>query len=152
VSPVQRQSISDWEVVVDNGVLSHARALREAALPAETGGILVGTIDVARRKICVVKLVSAPADSSGDAVGFERGTKDLAAIVADANRRTAGQVEYVGEWHSHPPGAEAKVSPTDVSQLVWLGSERLVETLPAIMMIFGDDGEVGTYMVTGHFA
>lgn len=152
VHPVQRQIVGDWEVVVDNGVLEYARSLRQAALPAETGGILLGTIDVPRRKIGVVKLVPAPADSAGDAAGFERGTKNLAAVLADANKRTAGQVEYVGEWHSHPTGCEAEVSPTDVRQLVWLGSERLVEALPAIMMIFGDGGEVGTYIVSGQFA
>ncbi len=140
VSPAMRHDRGGWEIVIDDGILTVAAALRAEALPSETGGILLGTVDVPRRQICVVKLVAAPADSFGDRAGFERGTRNLSAVVADAHKRTAGQVEYVGEWHSHPQGAEPSPSETDISQLVWLGTERMVEDLPAIMMIIGDDG------------
>jgi len=139
--PVERCERGGWEIILDDGILQAAGELRAAALPSETGGILLGTIDVARRQICVVKLVPAPSDSFGDRAGFERGTQDLAAIVVDAYARTAGQVEYVGEWHSHPKGVAPTVSETDIKQLVWLGSERAIEDLPAIMLIVGDRGD-----------
>ena len=138
VHPIERHIRIGWEVVLDDGLVNTAKTLRKTALPAETGGIILGTIDVSRRQICAVKLVPAPKDSIGDHAGFKRGVTGLAAIVADAGRLTAGQVEYVGEWHSHPKGVPPEPSDTDVTQLIWLGSERRIESLPAIMMIVGD--------------
>ena len=107
----------------------------------------MGTIDVARRQICVVQIVAAPSDSVGDEEGFERGTKNLKSILEAANKRTAGQVEYLGEWHSHPVGVKPEVSTTDVKQLAWLGLERTVEDLPALMLIVGDDKRFNVYTV-----
>ncbi|MBV9670042.1 MAG: ThiF family adenylyltransferase, partial [Acidobacteriales bacterium] len=139
VHKTTRHALSDWQVVVDAGLISTARQYRKAALPAETGGILLGTIDVYRRQICLVAVVPAPPDSRGDEEGFERGVKNLKSILADASRRTAGQVEYVGEWHSHPAGVPPKVSGKDMKQLVWLGLERALEDIPALMLIIADD-------------
>jgi integrative and conjugative element protein (TIGR02256 family) len=138
VLPVERRTRGGWQIIIDQGIIQLAKELREKALPSETGGILLGTIDIPRQQICIVRLVPAPSDSFGSRQGFERGTKNLAAIVADASRRTAGQVEYVGEWHSHPKGARPLPSDTDIDQLCWLGIERTIEELPALMMIVGD--------------
>jgi hypothetical protein len=145
--PIRLHDFAGWEVVIDEGILANARELRRESLPSETGGILLGTIDIPRRQICVVKLVPAPADSLGDSAGFERGVRNLSTIVADAKKRTAGQVEYVGEWHSHPAGVEPSASGTDVRQLIWLGAERNVEGLPTLMMIVGDGDEYSVNMV-----
>lgn len=139
VHPVSRHKLHDWEVVIDSAIMETAKRHRANSLPSETGGILLGTIDVARRQICVVELVPAPEDSHGSLAGFERGVKNLKAVLHDAHRKTAGQVEYVGEWHSHPRGVRPIPSETDVKQLIWLGAERVAEDLPAIMMIVGDD-------------
>lgn len=147
VFPIERYNLAGWEIVLDQGVVEHATTLRAQALPSETGGIMLGTMDVARRQICIVKLVPAPSDSFGDRAGFERGTKNLAAIVADSTRRTAGQVEYIGEWHSHPKGVKPKASETDLNQLLWLGTERRIEALPTVMMIIGDKGKYSINLV-----
>src|SRR6202034_2121361 len=108
-------------VVIDDGLIEDAIRFRADARPSETGGIILGTIDLTRRQICAVMLVPAPADSFGDQGGFERGVEDLSALVRDVARRTAGQVQYVGEWHSHPKGVAPSPSATDLKQLIWLG-------------------------------
>jgi integrative and conjugative element protein (TIGR02256 family) len=144
---IERYDIAGWQIVLDQGIVERAKALRAQALPNETGGILLGTIDVARRQICIVKLVPAPSDSFGDRAGFERGTKNLSAIVTDSSKRTAGQVEYVGEWHSHPKGVKPKASETDMKQLLWLGTERRIEALPTVMMIIGDKAKYSINVV-----
>ncbi len=138
VLPVTHKCVGDWDIIIDDGIVQAAQALRSKALPAETGGIILGTIDIPRRQICVVKLADAPIDSFGDQDGFERGTRGLTAVLEDVATKTAGQVEYVGEWHSHPEGVEPQVSTTDLGQLVWLGEERRMEGLPAVMLIVGD--------------
>jgi len=141
-----RHDLMGWEIIIDEGILAAARALRQKSLPSETGGILLGTVDVPRQQICIVKLVPAPADSFGDSAGFERGVRSLSTVVEDAKKRTAGHVEYVGEWHSHPAGVNPTASETDVRQLIWLGAERTVEGLPALMMIVGDGNEYSINM------
>ena len=148
VYEITRHTLSDWQVIVDAGSISTARGYRNAALPAETGGILLGTIDVYRRQICLVAVVPAPPDSIGDEEGFERGVKNLKSILVDASKRTAGQVEYVGEWHSHPAGVDPKVSGKDLKQLVWLGLERGLEDVPALMLIVSDDDHSLNFVVT----
>ena len=139
VYAIDRHVIGEWEVIIDRGLIETAAKRRAEALPNETGGILLGTIDIPRRTICVVQIVSAPNDSSGSSAGFERGVKNLKLIIEEAQRKTAGQVEYIGEWHSHPAGVAPTPSTTDIKQLYWLGTERVIEELPAVMLIIGDD-------------
>jgi integrative and conjugative element protein (TIGR02256 family) len=146
---VDRIPLMEWEAVIDHGVIDSAADFRQRALPNETGGILLGTIDISRRQICVVKLVPAPSDSVGDPMGFKRGTKNLAVIISDASKRSLGQVEYVGEWHAHPQGASLNASDTDLRQLIWLCEERAAEELPALMMIVGDQKKYVLNMAAG---
>jgi hypothetical protein len=51
------------------------------------------------------------------------------------NRRTAGQLRYVGEWHSHPPRASARPSAVDGQQIDWLAALMEMESMPALMLI-----------------
>ena len=150
VHPIDRHVLGDWEVVIDRGLIEAAAGLRARALPSETGGILLGTMDVPRREICIVQVVPAPIDSTGSPNGFDRGVKNLRLVVEEAQKKTAGQVEYVGEWHSHPIGAAPTPSKTDIKQLLWLGDERMIEELPAVMMIIGDDKRYTIQMVVAN--
>ena len=52
--------------------------------------------------------------------------------------QSAGQVRYIGEWHSHPPRTTTLPSPTDLVQLDWLASLFDMDTLPALMLIAGE--------------
>ena len=92
------------------GLIDLLHAAREEALPAETGGVLLGYIDFNVNSIVVVDALSAPPDSEGSMISFERGVAGLAKSVEEASRRTAGVVGYVGEWHSHPRGHSASPS------------------------------------------
>ena len=147
VYPVTHHLVDEWEIIIDQGLVESAVNLRNLALPNETGGILLGTIDIPRKQICLIQIVPAPADSDSSPAGFDRGVKNLKQIVEDANKKTAGQVEYIGEWHSHPTGVAPTPSTTDVKQLYWLGRERIVEELPAVMMIIGDNQSYTITMV-----
>ena len=59
--------------------------------------------------------------------------------MAEITRKTAGQVRYVGEWHSHPPRASAGPSPTDRCQSDWLAALMGMDSMPALMLIAADD-------------
>jgi len=137
-STLLRIAVSGWTVVIDNALLSELRAERATKLPHETGGILVGVVDTERRVIVIVEACPAPPDSVGSGSGFERGVQGLARTFADMTMVTGGQVRYVGEWHSHPPGHSALPSAVDVRQLVFLRSELVRESLPPLMLIVGE--------------
>jgi integrative and conjugative element protein (TIGR02256 family) len=129
----------DLAVVWDGGTLAKVRSLRRAALPAETGGVLVGYHDLNEGKVYVVDALDAPSDSVGTRESFERGVKGLRPRIEEIGRRSAGQVGYLGEWHSHPQGHDARESGKDVRQLLYLGDLLGGEGLPAFMLIVAED-------------
>jgi Prokaryotic E2 family A/Prokaryotic homologs of the JAB domain/ThiF family len=137
---VTRVQLASWDVTYDEGVLRALSVYREPRLPNETGGILLGIIDVSRRSIHVAHAMPQPEDSRGSVTGFERGVVGLLDVVTDVTKASLHQLRYVGEWHSHPAGSSVCPSSIDIEQLAWLGSELEAEGVPALMAIAGDDG------------
>jgi integrative and conjugative element protein (TIGR02256 family) len=129
----------DLTVVWDRGTLRKVRALRKAALPAETGGVLVGYHDLNEGRVYVVDALNAPPDSIGTRESFERGVKGLRPQIEQIGRRSAHQINYLGEWHSHPQGHNARESVADVRQLLYLGELLGGEGLPALMLIIAKE-------------
>ena len=70
---------------------------------------------------------------------FVRGTEGVRDHLNDVFTRTRGQVRYVGEWHSHPPSSAARPSATDLAQIDWLSTLFEIDTLPALMLIAGEN-------------
>ncbi len=58
--------------------------------------------------------------------------------VREASRRTAGIVDYIGEWHSHPKGHSALPSKDDLIQLYHLSQQMADDGLPAVQLIVGE--------------
>lgn len=129
---------SGWTITIDEGLAERTRAMRQAHLPHETGGVLTGLVDIPAQRIHLVDAAPAPPDSVGSANGFTRGTAGVQGYLEQVQERTRGQVRYVGEWHSHPPCAATRPSPTDLVQIDWLASLFNMDTLPALMVIAGD--------------
>jgi hypothetical protein len=138
---VRQKQIGLWTLSYDDGLLDQLAALRQAGLPNETGGVLLGIADMSRRSIHVVTALPPPADSVGSTTGFERGVAGLPDAVNAAVEASLHQLRYVGEWHSHPPRSSALPSSTDLRQLAWLRHELEAEGLPALMAIAADDGK-----------
>lgn len=134
----RRLALGDLNAFYDDGLAAHLRALRLAALPNETGGVLLGYHDFNVGAIVLVDALPAPSDSSASPGSFERGTSGLAKAVQDASARTAGIVGYVGEWHSHPRGHSARPSPDDLVQLAEISLGMHDDGLPALQLIVGE--------------
>ena len=141
-APVTRKRLGDWTISYDSGLVRRLTALRDALLPRETGGVLLGIADTSRRSIYIACALPAPEDSCGSEEGFERGIVNLRQQVSGAVAATMQQLRYVGEWHSHPDRASAMLSSTDIVQLAWLGQELEIEGLPALMVIVATDERV----------
>jgi integrative and conjugative element protein (TIGR02256 family) len=109
--------------------------MREARVPLETGGILFGLVDIPAKRIHLVHASPAPPDSIEKLSEFVRGVEGVEELIESVRQRTAGQVRYVGEWHSHPPRASARPSATDGRQIDWLAALMGMDSMPALMLI-----------------
>jgi hypothetical protein len=132
---VTRRAIGDWTVVYDEGLIETIQRLRVERLPNETGGVLIGGFDVERKTIYVVDTIPSPLDSHERRTLYIRGSAGLQEQLALARQRTFDQLEYVGEWHSHPDGYDCLPSVDDLNVLAWLSSHMDTDGVPGVMMI-----------------
>jgi hypothetical protein len=135
----RRIGLGGFDLFIDDGIELHLRSLRQKGLPSETGGVLLGYYDFNIKAVVLVAVLPAPPDSKASPGSFERGIAGLADAVNDAERRTAGMVGYIGEWHSHPPGNSASPSSYDLAQLIHLALGMADDGLPGIQLIVGED-------------
>ena len=70
----------------------------------------------------------------------------MPAKLADITNRTVGQLEYVGEWHSHPDGCPTLPSEDDLKVFLWQTEHMTDAGLPALMAILGDRGGSSWYL------
>lgn len=136
----------EWTILIDEGLLETSRTIRAEALPRETGGVLLGTIDHHRKVIALVEAMGPPPDSVKSQSSFERGIEGVEATIKSANARTAGFVGYVGEWHSHPPKVAAKMSRDDFEQILHLTIHLAADGDPSVMLIVGDNSDWQVYV------
>jgi hypothetical protein len=60
--------------------------------------------------------------------------------VEEIKTKTGQNLEYAGEWHSHPRGFSCDPSADDRVVFAWLLRSMDVDGLPALMLIAGEDG------------
>ncbi|NKI48628.1 hypothetical protein HFV06_04975 [Pseudomonas fluorescens] len=137
-----------WTVRWDQGFIEQIRSLRSQALPNETGGILLGYTDQQLKTINIVKGMPAPPDSVSTPTSFIRGYEGQEEVLLDTRRRTAGIVDYIGDWHSHPPKHSSRPSSDDMNLLASLALTMANDGLPVVMLIMGETDctvTIGTY-------
>ena len=141
-----RLSTGDWTVLWDSELLDTLVRLRECRLPNETGGVLVGSCDRARKILYVVDALPSPLDSEELRTSYIRGTKGLTEEVERIVHVTASGLDYIGEWHSHPDGYGVEPSVNDEHLLDWIrtGMEERGET--GLMCIIGEGRRMGVYL------
>jgi proteasome lid subunit RPN8/RPN11 len=70
---------------------------------------------------------------------YIRGKNGLRAQVDRVTAVTGGQLEYVGEWHSHPDGCSCLPSDDDAKVFAWLTEHLADAGRPALMAIVGQN-------------
>jgi integrative and conjugative element protein (TIGR02256 family) len=101
---------------------------------AETGGILYGRRDEPSRILWIDTATGPPPDSVADPGQFVCGTLGVAEMTAERKRRTRGEVNYVGMWHTHP-NMTPDPSSTDLQGMLGLVASEPVRE--AVMLIVG---------------
>ena len=89
-SDVRRKKKGGWRIFWDAELERKLEEYRNAKLPKETGGVLIGSYDMARRIIYVFDATEAPPDSQECPHGFLRGSAGLQeAMSRESGKRPA---------------------------------------------------------------
>lgn len=138
----------DWDVQIDSEVLSRLHENRTKKLPNETGGILIGSVDLERQVVYIIDALPSPADSQEWPTLYIRGACGLKSRVKQIHEASNGMLHYLGEWHSHPPGCVTAPSEDDLKVFEWLTEKMALDGFPALMLIVGDVGQVSSFLGT----
>ncbi len=133
-----------WEFRISRSAIKEMTAFRRGKMPAETGGVLVGWINSHKKIIYVGKVLPAPPDSVERPYYFIRGKNGLYKNVEEIRKKSNNDLYYVGEWHSHQ-GTMVEQSQNDQNSMRALVKTRGSDSLPGIMIIVGENEQVGCY-------
>jgi len=136
---------TSWTYKISESLLSSIHKARMNKLPDETGGILIGMIDLQDRMTYVVDTIFSPNDSLEYPTAYYRGIDGVENKLEHIFQKTAGNLYYLGEWHSHPDGASLNMSQADIKLLSWIQKHMSTHGLPGIMMIFGCNSNMEVY-------
>jgi len=139
IEKIYKEKIGKWTLFMDKFFIQKVKRFRSERLPNETGGILIGSFDLEYNIIYVVDSVLSPPDSEEWPMTYVRGCEGLERKVSRIQKLTLNNLEYVGEWHSHPDGHDCMPSTNDRIAFFWLIELMKIEGLPAIMLIVGDE-------------
>ena len=134
--------VGEWTLCTDSRFYNRIAELRRAKLPNETGGVLLGSFDLERKIIYLVDTIPSPPDSKEWPTLYIRGSEGLYAEVQRVSAITAGMLQYVGEWHSHPSGVPPLPSSDDCKVFAWLTELMDRDGFPALMLIAADSESV----------
>lgn len=138
--------IGEWTLCTDEGFIDKIHEARAKKLPNETGGVLVGSYDMQRKIVYVVDCPPSPPDSEEWPTHYIRGCRGLRSKIKKTEKITENQLNYVGEWHSHPPNCSVKPSQDDLQAFDWLSNLMKIDGLPPLMLIVGDPGQHAFYL------
>lgn len=134
----ERVCANEWKIYLNRQLLKEIQTLRQMKLPKETGGVLLGSIDTERKVIYIYDTIPAPEDSEETTSTFERGIKGILDEYQKYQKITDSQIQYLGEWHSHPKGYSTNPSSLDLKLFVYLSESLSRQGNPTVMGIFGD--------------
>jgi hypothetical protein len=129
---------NEWKIYLSQQLLVEMQYLRAQKLPKETGGVLLGSVDTERKIIYIYDTIFAPEDSKETASTFERGINGVLDEYKKCQKITDNQIQYLGEWHSHPKGYSTNPSPLDIKLFSYLSSTLFIQGYPTLMVIVGD--------------
>lgn len=93
-----------WGVCIAEDLLNNILRETRSYSKEETGGYLIGVVSEKRKTIYVLTTF-IPQDSKHSSNKLELGSEGWEEYLEMCSERTAGQLVYLGDWHSHPHGS-----------------------------------------------
>lgn len=135
--PYKNLTCDDWTIKIAYQIETKFYENRKKKLPCETGGVLIGSYDY-ERKICyIVDFISSPEDSIESPRSYIRGSNGLLEKMKKIEDITAGNLGYVGEWHSHPNDC-TRQSQDDKMLMQSIAEYNATQSCPGCMVIVGE--------------
>lgn len=132
----------NWKIYLCDELLVRIQKTRVNKIESdgnkETGGVLLGSFDMDRKIIYVFDTIKAPSDSKESGNSFERGVEGVITEFEKYRKITENQIQYLGEWHSHPKGCPPTPSTYDKQLYEYLYNSLSRQGYPVLMAIFGD--------------
>jgi integrative and conjugative element protein (TIGR02256 family) len=122
----------DMSVLITERCLESISNILKERHPNEFGGILFGIRGVSQ--LIVVDMIPAVKYRSNSNT-FIRNADELNKQLFELYTLSNGQLEYLGEWHSHPNGS-AKYSLNDKNTMLKIASDIGVGFVNPILLIF----------------
>jgi hypothetical protein len=91
-------------------------------------------------------MLPPPVDSEEWPTSYRRGCIGLAQAVQEIERKTLSNLEYIGEWHSHPDGCGTGMSEVDKVAMKEIAEEMSKTGLPGLILIVGADGSYSPHL------
>ena len=129
----------EWKTYLNQQLLKEMQSLRTQKLPKETGGVLLGSVDTERKIIYIYDTIFAPKDSEETSSTFKRGIDGVFDEYEKYQKITNNQIQYLGEWHSHPQRYSTNPSLLDNKLFSSLSETMYRQGYPFLMGILGDD-------------
>ena len=85
----------------------------------------------------LVDIIPSPPDSVEWPTLYIRGSHGLENVVTRVRERTDNQLQYLGEWHSHPDAYGTEPSGDDKRVFGWLAEHTARDSNPPVMIIAG---------------
>lgn len=130
--------VHDWRLKISVSLKNRLYDLRKEKLPCETGGILIGSYDHEHKVCYVVDIISSPSDSEEYPNAYIRGSNGLLEQINKIEEITSGNLEYIGEWHSHPNNNTSQ-SMDDGVLIRSIAEYNYQRSCPGCMIIVGND-------------
>jgi integrative and conjugative element protein (TIGR02256 family) len=140
-----RMPIARAAILIPKGLLGELRGEREAKLPVETGGYLIG-----HRRRPHLEVTGATHQGEEDIAtrySFDRADPSHARRAVEAWKKDGGLSTVVGDWHSHPAG-RGDASAAD--EIAWRTLARAARA-PMVGIILGEGAEA-VYLTTKYWA
>ncbi|WP_279626440.1 ThiF family adenylyltransferase [Polycladidibacter hongkongensis] len=140
IAAFKKVKLGDWVVCIGDALQNEIANMYALASNQETGGILLGSVDLRYKTIYLTGALPAPPDSTSATSYFDRGGEGVWDSIDKAAKCTQGHLVYVGEWHTHPVGFSSAPSSLDDKLISWIGDKCQFNLRPGIMLICGSDG------------
>ncbi|RMC93016.1 thiamine biosynthesis protein ThiF [Clostridium autoethanogenum] len=126
-----------WTIKLYNLVWEKIQSKLEKSSSNETGGILLGHLNLNKKCIYVMEIFTPP-DSIGGPYLFNKGSEETKKYLHDIMYKTGEMITYVGDWHTHP-NMGTEMSHKDALSLKEIKEKLKGTPYPAHIMIFNND-------------
>lgn len=134
VLDIKFKNDSKWRLRISEKISKNIIHDLKSNQPNETGGLLLGKIDVKRKIIYITRYTHASKDSKKSSNIFVRGINNVPEEIENCRKKSGNLIDYIGEWHTHPGGSGIP-SETDYVAVNELRKELDKVPYPTFMLI-----------------